>query len=141
MTWLPKLARDIQDLWRLSARRRLQREAEHQWQNLQHGFGAWPKTCSDFALGKACFLGMPATHPTMATNYPFRPCGIHDNSKWDREDSQSAPASRDNSTPDSILLPTTFSEAGCQVRTGMFCNRAVWPLLVCKCHRAACRAP
>src|SRR5580704_18583628 len=74
MTWLPKLARDIQDLWRLGARRRLQREAEHQWQNLQHGFGAWPKTCSDFALGKACFLGMPASHPTMATNYPFRPC-------------------------------------------------------------------
>ena len=34
----------------------------------------------------------------MAKEYPFRPDGIHHNSKRDRDDSQSVPESRDSST-------------------------------------------
>jgi hypothetical protein len=51
----------------------------------------WPKTLPDFLMPELCFTGISRSSLPMAEDYPFRPCGIHDNAKPDREDSQSAP--------------------------------------------------
>jgi hypothetical protein len=61
-------------------------------------FRAWPKNLGDFACSAACLAAISECRFCTAEAYPFRPDGIHHNSKLDRDDSQSVPESRDSST-------------------------------------------
>jgi hypothetical protein len=40
-------------------------------------FRAWQKTCSDFAVGEARFMGISERHSSMTAIDPFRPCENH----------------------------------------------------------------